>query len=160
VLVATELKTWSIKQISTKLNKSPCVGLFGASLSASCLYLVFSRWSKEISLKATKRTTPIVLKTKELTKLAEIKIFQILVKTVWGGTAKDPIHSGVFLLKKKYLFVHFYLITYLVLNLSRLIRHILNRSFFSRKVGETGAIWDRGNVGHRTFLHVPIVLKN
>ena len=27
-------------------------------------------------------------------------------------------------------------------------------------VGETGAIWDRGNVGHRTFLHVPIVLKN
>ncbi len=69
-----------------------------------------------------------------MTKLAEIEIFQILVKTVWGGTAKDPIHSGVFLLKKKYLFVHFYLITYLVLNLSRLIRLILNRSFFSRKV--------------------------
>ena len=36
--------------------------------------------------------------------------------------------------EKKYLFVHFYLITYLVLNLSRLIRLILNRSFFSRKV--------------------------
>jgi hypothetical protein len=58
----------------------------------------------------------------------------VLQNPIGRSQSLEKVAQWRFSTEKKYLFVHFYLITYLVLNLSGLIRLIINRSFFSSKV--------------------------